>query len=483
MSRRTTIKRRELDRRTLLRGAGVAVALPALEAMTPSILREARAAGAPTVPRRALWFYRACGNPIPGDSRIAYDAGAAVLAAKLGGKYNHLYGLKFTDGQWSQSTAGGRPALNGGHTPRMLTILSTSQASWIPGTRRFAVKPTINNVVAQAQKGQAVVVSIGNRAPGAGLEIGGVELFHGYALSKAVLEEGKPDWQPDYQYTNPRELFSLLFTGVGSSSPALSAYKKSILDAALDDVAVLRRNLGGADLRRWDEYASSIREVEKRLAGVAGGPSCSPGAPPAAYPNDINSLDSASYLARLDVVERLLILGMQCDRLTTAHTTYLNMMSSCDWLPGWDNTGGPRNNMHALSHHDGLGNATRAASELKNYVAVVDFFYARFGEFAKRLAATPDFDGRSLLQNCACLMYSEVPTGPSHTGGYIIDMAGEMGGALKTGLGKVSMAGREVADVWATVLAAATSGATRTFGNVVTGGTTVVGNAQTGLLV
>ena len=44
------------------------------------------------------------------------------------------------------------------------------------------------------------------------------------------------------------------------------------------------------------------------------------------------------------------------------------------------------------------------------------------------------------------------------------------------------MAGHEIADVWATVLCGATGGATRQFGNVVTGGNTVVGNAQANLL-
>src|SRR6185295_10593488 len=72
---------------------------------------------------------------------------------------------------------------------------------------------------------------------------------------------------------NPRSVFERLFGTVDPSlDPATRArramYRKSILDSTLDSTQSLAKNLGAADKRKIDEYLTSVREVEKRIAAA-----------------------------------------------------------------------------------------------------------------------------------------------------------------------------------------------------------------------
>jgi hypothetical protein len=70
---------------------------------------------------------------------------------------------------------------------------------------------------------------------------------------------------------NPRSVFERLF---GAMDPSLDAatrarrmlYKKSILDLTRENTQSLTGTLGASDKRKLDEYLTSIREAETRIA-------------------------------------------------------------------------------------------------------------------------------------------------------------------------------------------------------------------------
>ena len=67
----------------------------------------------------------------------------------------------------------------------------------------------------------------------------------------------------------PRAVFERLFGDVGTTDPevrlAMRQEERSILDALLDDVKVMRANLGGTDRGKIDQYLEAVRDVERRM--------------------------------------------------------------------------------------------------------------------------------------------------------------------------------------------------------------------------
>ncbi len=66
---------------------------------------------------------------------------------------------------------------------------------------------------------------------------------------------------------NPRVVFERLFGRAGSQAQRLARMKedRSILDAVTRDLSDLRRNLGGHDRIRIDNYLDDVREIERRI--------------------------------------------------------------------------------------------------------------------------------------------------------------------------------------------------------------------------
>ena len=70
---------------------------------------------------------------------------------------------------------------------------------------------------------------------------------------------------------DPRQVFERLFSNQikGETAEARAKrdlYKKSILDFVAEDAAQLQGKLGATDRRKLDEYLTSIREIEWRIA-------------------------------------------------------------------------------------------------------------------------------------------------------------------------------------------------------------------------
>src|SRR2546422_8275141 len=68
---------------------------------------------------------------------------------------------------------------------------------------------------------------------------------------------------------NPRAVFETLFGDSGSTDRSAREARlrqhKSILDSVNDKLASLRRELGPQDQTKVDEYADSVRDVERRI--------------------------------------------------------------------------------------------------------------------------------------------------------------------------------------------------------------------------
>ena len=275
---------RQLSRRALLRGAGVALSLPWLESLAPRQLR----AQAAEVRRRFLPIYLPNGahdfwlpaSPNNGDgwqlSSILEPFGAA-LKSKLNVVANLENGSVFSsDGSPHVEPSHGR--LGGA----WLTCVDAAAVRTQLG-RDEANGVSVDQVLAQhdAFKGKTPLASL---QLGLSTPLGSCD---GEPCSNSRSVSWASPTQPMYKVVDPLEVFQQLVGVAPQSAPtgtaAIEAKKRlernqSVLDAVLENAQRTRARLGASDRKRMDEFLNSAREVELRVVGASnamGGVACS----------------------------------------------------------------------------------------------------------------------------------------------------------------------------------------------------------------
>ena len=196
---------------------------------------------------------------------------------------------------------------------------------------------------------------------------------------------------------DPARAFDQLFGGdvdLGDEEAARAALRReSVLDAALGDFNSRRGTLSAADRTRLDVHADSIRELERSLGSMTG--TCTK---PTA-PSDITAETAIDRQSDL-------IAGIFGCGLTRIASFQLRIADNDNSLYPW--VGLDEGGHHTLSHEN--DDATLATlAELYTWYA------ARFAYLLDKLAATPDVDGTSVLDNTLVIWGSELGVGWSHS--------------------------------------------------------------------
>src|SRR5947209_11042425 len=253
------ITRKSLSRRTFLRGAGTAVALPFLDAMVPAF-GAGRAAG--KAPVRMAFFY------VPNG--IMMDGWNPDYEGKLGALPRILKPMEplkddiLLLGNLTHNT--GRALLDGpGDHGRCC-------GSYLTGSQ---VKKSLSNIKAGVSMDQIVAREVGQQNRFPSLEIGledarqSGDCDSSYSCAYTNNLAWRSETQPLPPVLDPRALFERLFGDGVVLSPAAKArqakYRRSILDFVTEDTKKLEAGLGPTDRRKLDEYLSSIREVERQI--------------------------------------------------------------------------------------------------------------------------------------------------------------------------------------------------------------------------
>jgi Protein of unknown function (DUF1552) len=253
-----------MSRRTILRGLGTAISLPWLEAMTPL----AKAAGpAEAVPRRMAFFY------VPNGVHMAdWTPKGTESALKLPDILQPLAPFQedllvltglTQDGAFAHGDGGGDHA--------------RSLASFLTGTH--PLKTAGIGIKAGVSVDQLAAATIGKSTRFPSLELGidrGAQAGNcdsGYSCAYSSNISWRSESTPMAKEINPQLVFERLFAGQLShetteAKAKREAYRKSILDFALEDAKQLRGKLGQVDRQKVDEYLSSVRELETRFARV-----------------------------------------------------------------------------------------------------------------------------------------------------------------------------------------------------------------------
>jgi hypothetical protein len=351
------ITQKHLSRRTVLRGAGVALALPFLESMIPAGIRRASAAGAPRPRLACVYIPHGCVMDRWAPSAAGADFELPPILQSLEpfrDRLNVVSGLRLTAAYVGDSSAAANH--------------SRSSQCWITcAPENTGSSPTSADQVAARHVGQ--------ETPLPSLELA---LESGASISYLTPQTPLP------METNPRVVFERLL-GDGSTKEERAARQRqlsSLLDSVTGQVASLKRDLPASDRERMDRYLADVRELERRLALAAD-----------SAQTDVEVPDKPDGIPA-DFEEHAMLMF---DLLALAWATDLTRISTMMIARELSNRLYPKSGVnegfHNASHHSEIaGNIDRLA-KLNEYHTRTTIAY-----FLHKLATTPDGDG-SLLDH------------------------------------------------------------------------------------
>jgi hypothetical protein len=236
-----------IPRRGFLRGAGVALTLPWLEAMSSTTTSVTRAGEMPLaeIPRRSVFTFWGLGLN-----------GREYTPTETGLDYKTTTILKPLDAMRSDFTviSGMHLTHSGGHTGDRCYL--TGVNSYQPGCKfRVSADQQIADVIGAKTRYPSLVL--------------GVERGTGFGGATMNTISWSKSGAPLPAENRPHVLFEQLFRAEGPDAirkrEADLAERKSVLDGVKADADRLRKSLGTDDRTRLDEYFASIRDVERRM--------------------------------------------------------------------------------------------------------------------------------------------------------------------------------------------------------------------------
>ena len=366
-----------MDRRTLLRGAGISLALPWLDAMTVSGAQTGQA----VAPARLLAIYLGNGMNMaawtpPSEGPLALPATLSALAPV----HDQLLVVSGLDNR-----LGGSSEMGGLH--------SRIQPAWLTGTHARRTEGA--DVEAGVSMDQVAAGAVGDGTPLRSLELAleSVEISRACEPAFACTYVSTIAWRdrttPLPMDADPRSVFERLF-GDGRTPAAQAADRRrdrSILDAVTADLAAISRRVGARDRATVAGYVEAIREVERHIRTAEQQAAREPVAADVAGFAGI----PISYRDHARLMFELLVLALQAD--TTRAATLLMVRERSDRMFPESGVG---EGSHAVSHHE--DDPARLAQQ-----AMVNRYHVGLaGEFLARLQSTAEGAG-SLLDRTVVL--------------------------------------------------------------------------------
>lgn len=387
------ITKKHISRRTLLRGAGVTLGLPLLDAMIPAATAFAQTAAVP--PRRFFGGFvphgAAPGHWVPEKEGRLPDQLPFIWQPlePFRDRLTILSGLHATS---SEPPPG-----------------ETGADHWVAAAFLCAEKPkktagadvraghTIDQVIAEKIGRETLLPSIEMSVedPGSGSSNCG----EGYSCVYTNTISWASPTTPLPMELNPQVVFERMF-GSGSTPEqraARRARNQSILDSVNDKIAKLRKEISGPDRARLDSFTDNVREIERRLVIAADATEVAP--------EDIEVPPGIpqSFDQHIKLMFDLLALAWQAD------ITRVGTMLFARDLTGrrYPESAAPTMGFHGGSHH-GEDPATIA-----EFAKINQYHVKMLAYFADKLASTEEGDG-TLLDHSLILYGSNMGNPNQH---------------------------------------------------------------------
>jgi hypothetical protein len=407
----------------MLRGLGVAVGLPFLDAMVPgTVFNAAQAAGATATgaaavaPTRMAFFFIPNGVNIPywTPTKEGFDFDLTPTLTPLKAVKNDcmvLSGLTLDNAR----AKGDGP---GDH--------ARSAAAFLTGAHPY--KTSGANIKLGVSVDQVAAGKIGTQTRLPSLELGldktqtAGNCDSGYSCAYTSNISWRSESTPVPKEVDPASLFDRLF-GAGNDKAAAESrakramYRRSILDYVADDAKRLDRQLGKADQQKMDEFETSVREIEKRISMMQK-QEREQKAPDMARPDGIPT-DMTDHMR---LMTDLLVLAWQMD--ITRISTVMVARDGSDRHYRWLNI---TEGHHTSSHHGGNAQKIEAVRKIDKY------HMEQFAYFLQKLKSVKEGNG-TLLDHSMVMLGSGISDGDRHNHDELpIVLAGRGGGFMKPG--------------------------------------------------
>jgi hypothetical protein len=388
------LTRRHLSRRTILKGAGVTLALPLLDAMIPAATALAQTAATPKL--RVGFFYiphgAIMGNTVHGPQMDRWTPSGSGADFKLSLIMKSLEPYK---GQVTSFGNLQNQAMVGG-------VHSLAPATWLSGMRpdkksaSASMSTTVDQLIARTigQTTTLPSLEVASETTQQAAACSGAACFYNTTLSFRDAHSPLP-----VEY-NPRKVFAQLF-GEGDTPverTAISNQTRSLLDRITERTRALRRDLGPGDRAVLDGYLDTVREIERRVQ-LASKRDLSAIDVPEAPIGELNAFGE-----QVDLMFDLIALAYQADLTRVA--SYIMVAE------GTNRTYthiGVSDSFHPVSHH--ANDLTR----IEKLAKIQTWHMERFAAFLKKLAATRDGEG-TLLDHAMFLYGSNMSNSDRHNG-------------------------------------------------------------------
>ncbi|HVK09375.1 MAG TPA: DUF1552 domain-containing protein [Gemmataceae bacterium] len=381
---------RPVDRRTVLKGLGAAVALPWLEAMGP-VTAWADSSPGTKVPNRMAFLY------VPNGANMAdWTPKADGPLGELPAILQPLNDLKPHFSVLTGLTADKARAHGDGggdHARALSAFLTGCQPRKTDGT----------DIRAGVSVDQVAAGRIGDATRLPSLEIGGEagamagNCDSGYSCVYSSTMSWRSATQPLPKEVNPKLVFERLFGSGGAAERAKrDARRKSVLDFVREDSADLKGKLGATDQRKLDEYFSALRDIEVRIAKAETLPPVK--APDMKAPTAI----PAKYEEHLQLLSDLMVLAFQADVTRVCTFVFANEGSNKPYP-----FAGVSEGHHDLSHH---GNDAKKKAKIRD---INTFHVKQLAYLLNKLKATKEGNG-TLLDHCMIAYGSGNSDGNAH---------------------------------------------------------------------
>jgi len=383
------VTKKSLPRRAFLRGMGVTMALPLLDAMTPALSASAKPPvrlGFIYVPNGVImnkWTPKGEGadfqfapmmKPLePFRERLLVFSGLAQVQGRALG-----------DGAGDHARAG---------------------ATFLTGVHP---KKSEINIQAGVSADQIAAQELGKHTQFASLELGiesnqlAGNCDSGYSCAYTNTISWRGATTPLPVENNPRAIFERLF-GDGESTDAAARLallnkQRSILDYVTGSLNRLGGKLGASDRAKLNEYTDAVRDIERR----------------------IQKAEQQNASMKLPVMERptavpeefedhvKMVMDLQALAFQTDLTRVISLMMAREGSNRPYRSIGVSDGHHNLTHHQ------NDADKIAKVAKINEQHVQLFAYFLERLRATPDGDG-ALLDHSLILYGSSISDGNLHT--------------------------------------------------------------------
>jgi hypothetical protein len=422
-----------ISRRSLLRGAGVSLALPWLEAMMPL----AKAGSKTQLPIRMAVLYMPNGvapnkwTP-EGQGR---DFQLSPILEPLQDFKNQTLVLS---NLWNAGANTGD-----GHYVKESSIITCTTISKTLGADLNIHGVSMDQLAAQ------MTARNEDRTPLPSLELGispeatGVDTNVGYTRVYGCHIAWSSPTTPLAREINPRSVYERIFRASNPQSGS-AGQDALLLDRVLGQAKELRAQLGSADQRRIDEYLSIVRSLEERLERQArpGQAAWKPRAPVPGDPKPTDDPKDHSEHCRL--MMDMIALAFQSDTTRICTFMFGNAVSNINFRFLEGVTG----SHHDMSHHN------NDPDKLRQYYLINRWHVEQYAYLLGKLRAIKEGEGTA-LDNSMVLFASALSNGSAHNPHKLpIVVAGSAGGRLDTGKHLVYSEDHPLADLYVSMLSA-----------------------------